>query len=145
MTRDIAEVVIPGMVVALIFFIIFGFATLMRYFRYKETVALAEKGLLRESRSRQSRNTLRTGIIVTAVGLALSCGLMPIGFLIADPGVSERLPLGFFGPWMVVGLIPVFFGLGLIVIHALNGNDEYTSLTAGDEGEDEPIPPHKLS
>ena len=142
MGRDIAEVVIPGVVVALIFFIIFGFATLMRYFRYKETVALAEKGLLRESRRHKSRNTLRTGVVVTAVGLALSCGLMPVGLLITDPGVSERLPLGFFGPWMIVGLLPIFVGLGLIVVHALNGHDEYTSLTTSDDG-DEPIPPHK--
>ena len=45
MSREMAEVIVPGAVTALIFFIIFGFATLMRYFRYKETVALAEKGL----------------------------------------------------------------------------------------------------
>jgi hypothetical protein len=141
MGRDIAEVVVPGAVVALIFFIIFGFATLMRYFRYKETVALAERGLLRESRKHRSRNTLRTGIIVTSIGLALSCGLMPIGFLVYKP---STLPLGFFGPWMLVGLLPTFFGLGLIVIHALNGNEEYTALTPGDEAE-EPIPPHKHS
>ena len=142
MARDIAEVVVPDAVVALIFFIIFGFATLMRYFRYKETVALAEKGLLRESRQRKNRNTLRTGVIVTAVGLALSCGLMPIGFLITNSDVSSRLPLGFFGPWMVVGLLPVFFGLALIVLHVLNGSEEYTTLAAGDSEED-PIPPHK--
>jgi len=142
MARDIAEVVVPGAVVALIFFIIFGFATLMRYFRYKETVALAERGLLRESRQSKNRNTLRTGVIVTAVGLALSCGLMPIGFLITAPSVSSRLPLGFFGPWMVVGLLPVFFGLALIVLHVLNGSEEYTTLAAGDSEED-PIPPHK--
>ena len=139
MARSIAEIVVPGAVVALIFFIIFGFATVMRYFRYKETVALAEKGLLRESRQRKSRNTLRTGVIVTAVGLALSCGLMPIGFLTYEPG---RLPLGFFGPWMVIGLLPIFVGLGFIVIHALNGSEEYTTLTAGGEEEDM-IPPHK--
>jgi hypothetical protein len=139
MARDIAEVVVPGAVVALIFFIIFGFATLMRYFRYKETVALAEKGLLRESRQRQSRNTLRTGVIVTAVGLGLSCGLMPIGFLVAESG---RLPMGFFGPWMIVGLLPTFVGLGLIIVHLLNGSEDYTQLTA-DQVEQDPIPPHK--
>jgi hypothetical protein len=144
MARDIAEVVVPGAVVALIFFIIFGFATLMRYFRYKETVALAEKGLLRESRQHKNRNTLRTGVIVTAIGLALSCGLMPIGFLITDSDVSGRLPLGFFGPWMVVGLLPVFFGLALIIIHTLNGSEEVISQPAGDD-EEQPIPPHKRS
>ena len=142
MSREMAEVIVPGAVTALIFFFIFGFATLMRYFRYKETVALAEKGLLRESRQRKNRNTLRTGIIITAVGLALSCGLMPVGFLLADPSMSERLPLGFFGPWMVVGLLPVFVGLGFIVVHALNGGNDYTTLTA-DAEEDDAIPPHK--
>ena len=144
MPKDIAEVVVPGIVIALIFFIIFGFATLMRYFRYKETVALAEKGLLRESRRGKNRNMLRTGVIVTAVGLALSCGLMPVGLLLTDASVSERLPLGFFGPWMIIGLLPIFVGLGFIVVHALNGNEEYTTLVSG-EDEDDPIPPHKQS
>jgi hypothetical protein len=43
---------------------------------------------------------------------------------------------------MVVGLLPVFFGLALIVLHLLNGSEEYTTLAAGDSEED-PIPPHK--
>jgi hypothetical protein len=39
-------------------------------------------------------------------------GLYPFGWL-AAPG---EFPLNF-GPWMLVGLIPTFFGLSLIVIY----------------------------
>lgn len=137
MSKDIAEVVVSGVITALIFLIVFGFFAFIRYLRYKETIALAERGLLREQRHRKNRSTLRSGVIITAVGLALSCGLMPIGILVYDP---SRLPLGFFGPWMVVGLLPTFFGIGLIILHALNGDDEEISVQITD---DDPIPPHK--
>jgi hypothetical protein len=39
-------------------------------------------------------------------------GLYPFGWLAA----SGQFPLNF-GPWMLVGLIPTFFGLSLIVIY----------------------------
>ena len=140
MSRDIAEVVVPGIIAVFIFLIVFGFFAFVRYLRYKETIALAERGLLREQHRRKSRNTLRSGVITTAVGLALTCGLMPIGFMTAG-GAASRLPLGFFGPWMVIGLLPTFFGLGLIALHAINGDDEDVSVEMID---DDPIPPHKL-
>ncbi len=141
MSNDIAEIVIPAIVTTFIFLIIFGFLAFVRYLRYKETVALAERGLIREQRRRKTRNTLRSGIITTAVGLALTCGLMPVGYLLTDPNVANRLPLGFFGPWMVVGLIPTFFGLGLIILHATNDEEDESEDVSIDEID--PIPPHK--
>lgn len=96
------------------FLLLFGFVALMRYLGYRETLALAEKGLVRGERSRANgKDTLRWGIVITAVGLALCLGLYPLGFL-----GGTRFLLGF-GPWMLVGLVPTFFGLGLVLIYVL--------------------------
>jgi hypothetical protein len=97
------------------FLLLFAFIVLMRYLSYRETLALAEKGLVRPDQGRggNGKDTLRWGIVITAIGLALSVGLYPIGLM---PGF--QFPLGL-GPWMIVGLLPTFFGLGLILIYVL--------------------------
>jgi hypothetical protein len=109
------------------FVLLFGFIAIMRFLSYRETMALADKGLVRPGQVRSDgRDTLRWGIVITAIGMALCAGLYPIGF-VADVG----FPLGF-GPWMLAGLLPTFFGLGLVLIYALtrdekkkeNGNGE---------------------
>jgi hypothetical protein len=101
------------------FFLVFGFIVLMRYLNYRETLALAEKGLVRgRVRGNGGKDTLRWGIAITAVGMALCVGLYPVGFV-----VDAGFPLGF-GPWMLVGLIPTFFGLGLILIYVLTREDD---------------------
>ena len=92
--------------------IIFGFIALARYLQYRETIALAEKGLTRPE-ARNSRPLLRWGIIITALGLALTIGLYPIGFAAGD-----NYPLHL-GPWMLGGLVPLSLGLGLVLLHYL--------------------------
>jgi hypothetical protein len=112
------EVIIPC--ASLLFFVVlFTFAVVMRYLNYRETLALAERGLVRGDRSRgaDGKDTLRWGIIITAVGLALCVGLYPLGLL-----VGSRFFLGL-GPWMLVGLLPTFFGIGLILIYALTRDE----------------------
>ena len=79
---------------------------------YKETIALAEKGLSRPEQKGGS-GLLRWGILVAALGLALSLGLYPIGFA---AGYDYPLHLG---PWMLAGFVPLFLGLGLILLHVL--------------------------
>jgi len=96
--------------------IIFGFLAFMRYLTYKETLALAEKGLTR-SDDKSGNGTLRLGIIVAAIGLALTIGLFFVG-----SGGGTNYPLGL-GPWMLAGLVPLFLGLGLILIHYLTQKD----------------------
>ena len=88
-------------------FLFFGF---MRYMRYRENVALAERGVALPDQSEMGDSTLRWGLAITFVGLALCVGLYPVGW-IAMPGV---FPLNF-GPWMLVGLVPLAFGLALVV------------------------------
>ncbi len=113
--------VLPCMFVGFVFFIVFGFFALMRYINYRETLALAEKGLVRPEPSRgNGKGTLRWGIVITALGLALCIGLYPFGFL---GNVGHTFPL-YFGPWMLFGLVPTFFGLALIVIYVITREEK---------------------
>jgi hypothetical protein len=93
--------------------IILGFLAFLRYMNYKETIALAEKGLTRPPTGRAGKGFLSWGIGIAAIGLALSLGLYPIGF-----SAGEIYPLHL-GPWMLGGFIPLFLGLGLILLHYL--------------------------
>jgi hypothetical protein len=92
--------------------IIFGFIALLRYLNYRETIALAEKGLSPPEK-KNNKPLLRWGVILTALGLALTLGLYTLGFSGAD---SYPLHLG---PWMLGGLVPLFLGLGLVLLHYL--------------------------
>lgn len=94
--------------------VIFGFILALRYLSYRETLALAEKGLVRPERQRRdNKDSLRWGVILSGLGLALFLGLWPIG-----GSSGSQYPFGL-GPWMLFGLIPLFFGLSLILIHIL--------------------------
>ena len=106
------EALIPCLGVGGIVAIIFGFLAFLRYMNYKETLALAEKGLTRPE-PKTGNGLLRWGILVTALGFALTVGLYTIGF---DSASSYPLHLG---PWMLGGFVPLFLGIGLILIHFL--------------------------
>jgi hypothetical protein len=100
------------------FVVLFGFILLWRYISYRETLALAEKGLVKaERRNGSGKTTLVWGIILSAIGVALMVGMWPIGL----GGFGAHYPLGF-GPWMIIGLLPLFFGLALILIHVLTSD-----------------------
>jgi hypothetical protein len=101
------------------FGILFGFFALMRYLAYRETVALAEKGLVRGQIRGDNRGTLRWGISLAAIGMALCLGLWPIGFI----AFRNEVPLGL-NPWMLFGLLPLFFGLGLVLFYYLSAAEE---------------------
>jgi len=100
--------------------IIFGFIALMRYISYRETIALAEKGLVKPAKvqknGKNGLNALRWGIIIASIGLAVIVGVFPIG-----------------GPVLLVGLIPTFFGLGLVLIYVLTRERDKN----GEENEDQ--------
>jgi len=103
---------IPVIGVTSILIIIFGFAAFMRYINYKETLALAEKGLTRPEQ-KSNKGLLRWGIVIAALGLAFTIGLYPIGFI-----SNDEYPLHL-GPWMLGGFVPLFLGLGLTLLHYL--------------------------
>jgi hypothetical protein len=96
---------------------IFSFLAFLRYLNYRETVVLAEKGLLPPRREGDGKDTLRWGIVASALGLALCIGIYPVGFAFPNDFPFK------FGPWMLAGLLLLFFGLALILIHALTRAD----------------------
>jgi hypothetical protein len=96
--------------------VIFSFLAFLRYMNYRETIALAEKGLTRPEPS-PSKGMLRWGILITALGLALTVGLYVAGY---NSAASYPLHLG---PWMLGGLVPLFLGLGLVLLHYLTEKD----------------------
>jgi hypothetical protein len=51
--------------------------------------------------------------VITSLGLALTIGLYLAGFASAD-----EYPLHL-GPWMLGGFVPLFLGLGLVLLHYL--------------------------
>ena len=107
---------VPCISIVSVLLVIFGFLAFLRYMNYRETISLAERGLTRPEPKR-GKGLLRWGIVVTALGLALSLGLYPLGFA---AGVDYPLRLG---PWMLGGLVPLFLGLSLILSHFLFQKD----------------------
>ncbi len=121
------------------FVLIFGTIALFRWFRHREILTLAEKGLLPEQYAKYisasqswSRGSLGWGIALAALGLALMLGLWPIG------AIYGSYPFGF-GPWMLVGLIPLFLGLALLIIYVLVRKEEATEDSAKTPLEDKPL------
>ncbi|MEM7116572.1 MAG: DUF6249 domain-containing protein [Chloroflexota bacterium] len=128
--NDALEVLVPAFAVCMIFAVIFGFFAFVRYLRYKETIALAERGLLRPDRrrrrGRQMSNTLRWGIVTFITGIGFTIGLSILDSDIVFPGI-----------------VAMFFGLSLVVVHFLSRGEEIEEIEVSDETED-PIPPHKM-
>jgi len=106
---------VPCISIVSILLVIFGFIAFLRYVNYRETLALAEKGLTRPERLevKNGSGLLHWGILVTALGVGLSLGLYFVGYASA-----ENYPFHL-GPWMLGGFVPLFLGLGLILSHLL--------------------------
>jgi hypothetical protein len=123
MYNDPSVIFFPFCCGIVFFFLLFLFLVVWRYLQYRETIALAEKGLLKPSNGGtetpgRSQGLLISGVVLATLGLALTIGLWPIG-------ISDGLPLGI-SPWMIFGFIPLFGGLGLILVHLLTrgGNND---------------------
>jgi Domain of unknown function (DUF6249) len=107
---------VPCISIVSVLLVIFGFLAFLRYMNYRETIALAERGLSRPE-AKNSKGLLRWGIIVTGLGIALSLGLYVLGF-----ETSQNYPLHL-GPWMLGGFVPLFLGLALILSHFFTQKD----------------------
>lgn len=99
-----------GMVVILT--ILFGLIAFIRYLKYRETAKLAEQGIARPETTK-SKPLLHWGVAIAVLGLILTVVLYTLGI----PAASSY-PLSL-GPWMLGGLIPLFLGLGLVLLHYL--------------------------
>lgn len=100
------------LVIAVIFGIPFGYAAYIRRLKHIETLKMIEQGMVEAPMTKITKDALRWGIVLAALGIALSLGLYPLAFVFG----GAEFPLNF-GPWMVIGLLPLFFGLSLVVIH----------------------------
>lgn len=90
---------------------VLGFITLNRYISYKERVALAQLGFTLDyfqpdaSRRHGQRGILWGGVITAMSGLGLLFGLSTLGM----------------GVWLLGGLLPLFVGIGMVLIYFLLG------------------------
>lgn len=135
--NDAFEALAIGLAVTMIFSVPFAFFAFIRYLRYKETIALAKRGLLRDQEQdrRTGRSTMRWGIVLTFMGLALFLGLLPLGILMdAD---------SFLGPWLLLGCLPMFFGFSLLTIYFVTKREDSGSDGVNGQAAEDPIPPHK--
>ena len=122
-----------GWLIALAIF--FGFIVLLRYIDHRERMALISRGIDPNSLRRQRRGVglLRAGLITAMVGLALTIGLYPLGFML--PVSITGAPFHF-GPWLLPGLIPLGVGGALVISHYLgqDGKPPHSDLL-----DDEPL------
>jgi len=92
---------------AVIFAVVFGFAAYSRYLRHKETMALAEKGLLPpEKNARKGKGVFQWGLVFSGLGLIL---------------VLILIPFAWNNIWFLflLGLFPLALGLGLMLIYVI--------------------------
>lgn len=124
----LAIVLVP----CLLLLAILVFITINRYISYKERVALAQLGFTledlnrdAEAKRRGNRGVLWGGVITAMSGLALTLGLATLGT----------------GAWLLGGLIPLFVGLGMVLIYFMTMGQSPAS------GKDEPagVPKEELT
>ncbi len=96
-------ITIVGSVV--VFLVVFGFAAYNRYLQHKETMALAEKGLLSpEDPNNKTANLLRWGMIFSILGAILVLAMIPFAW-------------NNYWSMFLLGLLPLALGLGLTLIY----------------------------
>ena len=88
----------------------------MRYLNYRENVKLAEQGLTIQKTPKRNRGFLILGWIITVLGFIVSVLLWLLGLFALGEGQFYPLALG---PWVLLGLIPLVFGLFLLLIYVL--------------------------
>ncbi len=90
-----------------VFAVVFGFAAYTRYLQHKETMALADQGLLPDQNSGIKGFPIqRWGMIFSILGLIL---------------LMVMVPFAWNNIWILflLGLLPLAFGLGLMMIFVL--------------------------
>jgi hypothetical protein len=114
-------VALIGWLIALAIFC--GFIVLLRYIEHRERMALISRGIdpNRLRRQRRGVGVLRAGLITAMVGLALTIGLYPLGFMV--PFSTAGTPLHF-GPWLLPGLIPLGVGSALVIGYYLGQDNQ---------------------
>jgi hypothetical protein len=106
------------------FALVFGFIMVWRWLRHREFMAQIQHGYVPSDQRAETANAwashklLGWGLALAALGLALLIGLYPFGFVVREPW-----PLHF-GPWMLLGLIPLFIGLALLITYYVSRQNQ---------------------
>ncbi|MFN8423998.1 MAG: hypothetical protein U0470_11690 [Anaerolineae bacterium] len=97
--HDVLEIAVPGTFALLFFGLIFGFLAWLRWMRFRETLALADRGFAPADAPNGTNCMLRWSLILMALGLALSCGILPLAFdsIHAFPALIPGLSMLFLG------------------------------------------------
>ena len=132
MSANVIMVLISWLIAMAIFF---SFIVLLRYIHHRERMALITHGINPDSMNKQRRNRgiLRAGLITMMVGLTLTIGLYPIGFLLPSAFTTAPFHLG---PWLLPGLIPFGVGAALVTSYYL----EQSSQVNNDDTKQKVIP-----
>ena len=132
-----------GWVLVLVIFL--GFLSLRRYLEHRERMAMILRGITPPDKQRNAlprprlakrAGVLQGGLITAMIGLALTLGLYPIGFLV-PPALATPNHLG---PWLLAGLIPLAVGIALILGHYLTPGRPLELPTGGQVDQAETYP-----
>lgn len=129
----------------LVLIVFLSFLALLRYLDHRERMAMILRGITPpdKRRNRLTRpmrvkraGVLQGGLITAMVGLALTIGLYPLGYILPAALVAPY----HLGPWLLAGLIPLAVGVALILGHYLSPGrpleqttPESQALTGGEE------------
>lgn len=111
-----------------VFAVVFGFAAYTRYLQHKETMALAEKGLLPEEKGAdKGRGLVRWGLIFSILGMIL---------------ILVMVPFAWNNLWILflLGLLPLAIGIGLLLIQVFTQDTPFPSPKAGKQEKPAPKP-----
>lgn len=118
--NDVLFALIPCTGFAIFFVLVFGTVALLRWFRHKEVLAMAEKGLLPDQYAKylkaprpRGRGFLVWGLVLAGLGLALVAGLLAVA--IRNVNMS---------PLLLLGLMPLFVGLGLLIVYVVTRKED---------------------
>lgn len=130
--NDFLTILAIGVSATLFFGMILGFNAFKRWMRHREVMELARQGLLHPHHqirdNRRSSRLRRIGVMITAIGLAITVGLGTLGF----------------GPWLIGGFIPLALGASMVWMSDDNERREENSAESSPVYDNEdPIPPHK--
>jgi hypothetical protein len=117
---DALFALVPCMGFLAFFAIVFGTLIVVRWFKHRELVAMAEKGLLPEQLAGRAtagriggRGFLVWGAVLTGLGLALFLGILPTAITDVDDSAL-----------LIIGLVPLFLGLGLLIVYFVTRKED---------------------
>ncbi len=125
----------------LVLIVFLSFLALLRYLDHRERMAMILRGITPPDKRRnrlprpmrvKRAGVLQGGLITAMVGLALTIGLYPLGYILPASLVAPY----HFGPWLLAGLIPLAVGVALILGHYLTPGRPLEQATPESQGQE---------